>query len=198
MWATDGLALHLPGDPTALGWLTVIAYACAAGLCLAARHAARIDNDTTGFNWRSLFWSSLALMLVALGLNKQLDLQTLLIAWTRDISKRQGWYEHRRPAQIIAVVLVTIGWVVLMGCLTWLAHRAWRQYALALFGVGLLAGFVVLRMAYFEKMDDFVGVSLRASRGRWVLELGGIVCIGLAAWRCSRWPATARLDPCPP
>ena len=60
------------GDPTAVGWATVVFY------------------------------------LVALGLNKQLDLQSLLTAVGRDIAVAQGWYAQRKGVQLVFVAVVAL------------------------------------------------------------------------------------------
>ena len=54
-------------------------------------------------------WNALAVGLLLLGINKQLDLQTALTELGKILAARQGWYEHRQRVQIdfiIGVVLV--------------------------------------------------------------------------------------------
>lgn len=184
----DGLTF--PGDPTLLGWLTVVCYAIAAGLCLNAARAAQHRVDRAHWSRRAFFWNCLAALLIALGINKQLDLQVLLVIAGKRLSKAQGWYEQRRIVQIACALIVALAVSFFMLVIAWLTRRAWRQYGLALVGLSLLAGFVIVRVAYFERMDDLVGIPLRASRAKWVLEIGGVVCIGLSAWRHGRQART--------
>src|SRR3712207_4883602 len=99
------------GDPTLRGWLTVGAYALGAGLALraawvSARHA---EPSLAPADRRTLvgFWCLTAVVLVLLGINKQLDLQTWFIQVMRDLAKEQGWYEARRQYQIEFVVGLT-------------------------------------------------------------------------------------------
>ena len=66
------------GDPTFLGWVTVAAYFAAA---LACGRAWRLDRRARLAGDRSsspTFWLILSLLLAFLGINKQLDLQSLL------------------------------------------------------------------------------------------------------------------------
>ncbi len=61
------------GDPTFVGWATVVAYFATAGLCVATAKlvAARIPGEHAGR--QALIWRMVALLLIALGINKQLD-----------------------------------------------------------------------------------------------------------------------------
>jgi hypothetical protein len=65
----------------------------------------------------------------------------------------------------------------------WLTRSTWRSHATALLGAALLIGFVVIRVASIDRMDEWVGIPLTASRARWVLELGGIACIAISAMK---------------
>ena len=60
------------GDPTVLGWATVAAYGVGMVFCvLAARRSRRNVGDRV-----APLWWFLAAMMLVLGINKQLDLQT--------------------------------------------------------------------------------------------------------------------------
>ena len=172
------------GDNTFLGWLSTAAYLVTSILCI--RAARRRSSQDQGQLRR--FWIGLALLLLVLGLNKQLDVQTMLTDAARSAARHQGWYENRSVVQIIFVAALAMAAAACLGWFVWLTRSAWRGHALALFGVGLLIGFVILRTAYFERMGDLLGVPLTASRAKWVLELGGIFCIALSAVRRDRRP----------
>lgn len=163
------------GDPTLMGWLTVVAYATAAVLAfLSGRRA--VDEPSL-----ARFWRALALLLVLLGINKQLDLQTLFTQLARDLALAQGWYEDRRRYQVLFIAVVGVvgllGTLGLAFALRKIASRIW----LALLGIGFLVSFVLIRAASFHHVDLF----LRAGpvRLNWVFELTGIVLIALAARR---------------
>ena len=70
------------GDPTFIGWFAVCTYFCTAALC--AYVASRLDRTPSGLQQRA--WWILALVLVALGTNKQLALQGLLMEWGRSFA----------------------------------------------------------------------------------------------------------------
>lgn len=75
------------GDPTPLGWITVAAYAAAAVLAWRNVGAARRTAVPHSF------WIALTALMLALGINKQLDLQTWLSQAGRDLAIAQGWWE---------------------------------------------------------------------------------------------------------
>src|SRR2546423_5657387 len=82
------------GDPTFIGWVTVVAYFVAAYFCW---RASRNGLHGRKVRW---FWTGLTALLVFLGFNKQLDLQTALTFIGKDFAKATGWYENRRVVQV--------------------------------------------------------------------------------------------------
>src|SRR5688572_23307106 len=112
------------GDPTVMGWVTVATYAAAAFFSFEALRASRLGARKLAAiappeaeNQRDLvkLWSLVTLAMVVLGLNKQLDLQSLFTEILRDMAKSEGWYEQRRAYQ--RLFIVTIGLVGLGGTL---------------------------------------------------------------------------------
>ena len=45
-------------------------------------------------------------LVCALGVNKQLDLQTLFTQLARDLAMAQGWYEERRRYQVAFIIAI--------------------------------------------------------------------------------------------
>src|SRR5580693_6074196 len=78
------------GDPTVMGWVTVAAYFVAViGCFLAAWREPLPDGTRRPRSRPSKFWLALAALMVALGINKQLDLQSLATQIGRDAIR--GW-----------------------------------------------------------------------------------------------------------
>ena len=101
------------GDPTVVGWITVVAYGVSAALSLRCARRTAIGLE----HW---FWVGAAVALVLLGFNKQLDLQTLVTQIGRDMAMREGWYAERRVAQAAFVsALPWPGWSLWCGCYGW-------------------------------------------------------------------------------
>lgn len=161
------------GDPSLIGWLTVAAYGIAALLCLRAVRS-------PGVPW---FWLLLSMLLFALMVNKQLDLQSALTASARCLSQMQGWYEDRRSVQVgfILAVMFSGFWIALV-CL-WFLRKHLRQVGVALIGFILLICFVLIRAAGFHNFDALLKTEILSIRINWLLELSGIALIALnAAW----------------
>lgn len=54
----------------------------------------------------SYSWLGSTILLIFLGFNKQLDLQTNLSEWLRATSIAHGWYEQRRGVQFLFISLM--------------------------------------------------------------------------------------------
>jgi hypothetical protein len=172
------------GDPTTMGWVTVLCYATVTALafwaCVSRRAAAshHANNLTEARNQRMMarFWALCTVLLAALGVNKQLDLQSWFTQSLRDISVRGGWYEDRRKYQVEFVVgLFIFGVAGTLLLAYWLRH-IFRRAAVALAGIGLLLCFVVIRAASYHYVDRLLMVG--TIRLNWVFEIGGIALIG--------------------
>lgn len=75
-------------------WVTVFAYLLAAMLSVRAAAHAKLCRGR-----ESAFWRSTAVLLILLGVNELLDLQTLLTSAARENALANGWYGERRPMQ---------------------------------------------------------------------------------------------------
>jgi hypothetical protein len=173
------------GDPTVMGWLTVVAYVVVAVLCVtAARRTA-----SRGYAW---VWWMLGAMSLVLAVNKQLDLQSWFTVVGKRTAIEQGWYESRRTVQAWFITgLAAAG--ALAGAALWLAlGRARRRFAWALVGATFIVVFVVVRAASFHHMDIFLKSELWGVRPNWILELGGLAVLGFAAVRDTKAPAPNR------
>jgi hypothetical protein len=166
------------GDPTPIGWLTVIAYFLAAWGCWTAFLTA---SPTSGARSRERFWLLLAVTLGALGINKQLDLQTALTEIGRALAHAGGWYERRHEVQfsfIVGVVVSGAGALAAMGWLLW-PPSVGRAFALG--GLIFLLSFVLIRASSFHHVDLFLGQTTFGLHWNWVLELSGIGLVGAGA-----------------
>ncbi len=164
------------GDPTLLGWLTVVAYALALVLCVMAfRNAGTIAGGRA-----EGLWAVLACLMLGLGINKQLDLQTWFTQVGRDLAIRQGWYAGRQAYQGAFILLIALGGLVMIAASSWLAIRN-RWPIMPLVGAASLVGYVVVRAASFHHVDRIINLSIPGARLSSVIELVGIAIIGVSA-----------------
>jgi len=169
------------GDPTVMGWVTVAAYLCAAGLCWACAvrfvrsHApdrARVDG---------VLWWILAVVMLLLAVNKQLDLQSLFTQIGKDAARAQGWYDQRRNIQKWFIVAIAGSGLLLFAGTIYALRRTWRKHWLALLGIAFLISFIIMRAASFHHFDRFLKSEFAGFKMNWVFELGAILCITISA-----------------
>lgn len=165
------------GDPTVMGWVTVVLYFVAAFQCARVARGRRVQL----FQREALLWWILAIGLLALGVNKQLDLQSALTEIGRIVAKRQGWYESRRELQRAFIVEIVLVLMVAVAVLGWMIRKAPLATRAGLVGALLLGAFVVVRAASFHKVDVLIHSSVLGVRANWVLEIGGILLVLAAA-----------------
>jgi hypothetical protein len=169
------------GDPTIGGWVTVVLYLLAAGSCwITARELVLGDIAS---NERRAWWAISALFL-ALGINKQLDLQSALTETGRVLAHYQGWFEQRQLVQLAFIALVAIICLIAAIALLLWTRSAPTPARLALIGTSMVLGFVLIRAASFHHVDQFIGQRILGLRWNWILEMSGISLVLFASqWR---------------
>jgi hypothetical protein len=171
------------GDPTVLGWVTVAGYLVAAWLCHRASLVPSSDAaHARSTAWRErLLWRILVGILLALGINKQLDLQSAMTELLRIVARGQGWYEFRREYQAAFIETLAIVTLVGWGGLVALSWKMSRSVKIAAMGLCSLGAFVLMSAASFHHVDALIrhkGFSLGLD---WTMELGGIGAIAFGA-----------------
>ena len=161
-------------DPNLHGWIAVVGYALGAALALrASRVAKHADNR---FDRR--FWQIVCAILLALGINKQLDLHVLLIDLGRDLALDSNLFAQRRQIQLYFMLAI----VVLPGSalIAAVLHTRNRGHAIrwALAGVAITGVYGLVRAASFNHVDRLIGIE-----SPWPIEFLGIAITALAAWR---------------
>ena len=167
------------GDNTLIGWITVLVYLLAA---LAAGHVARrlVGPDPLHRRERR-FWIIVTGLMLALALNKQLDLQSLLTMIGRCHAQLAGWYDIRRRVQEGFILAVALGGVVTLGVLALLLRGILGRVWPALAGLSFVCVFVVVRAASFHHVDITLGSSVGGIKLNWLLELPGPTLVALVA-----------------
>lgn len=173
-------------DAGTLPWLAVVSYLVGAVLCVRQRGLSATAHER-------LFWVLAALIMLALGINKQLDLQTALTAWGRQLARDGGWFEQRRAVQSMFVkTVVVVAGVAGVG-LAWLVRGMRARVWVVLAGLMLLGLFVVIRAASFHHIDRIMGLPVLGWKLHVVLELIGISVVVAGAGWPRRGAATRRI-----
>jgi hypothetical protein len=162
------------GDPTFMGWVVTSAYFVAAVLCLRAARSASEKE--------ARFWESVCLCLVLLGLNKQLDLQTLITDVARQWARAGGWYQDRRTYQAIFILVIALLGIVGIGKLVAEFRSSGRAVKGAILGLSLTLLFVLIRASSFHHIDQILRLELLGARAHWLLEMAGIAVVAVSAF----------------
>lgn len=160
-------------DRTTFAWIIVVCYFAGAGASFWAWAGAESRERR--------FWLATAILLVLLGINKELDLQNALTQSARAIVQDLGWYEQRRLMQGgFLLLLGTAGVVAMVFLANWL-RRSSLPAKTAVTGIVLLFAFVIMRAASFHHIDYWVTIDAAGLRSGWWLEPVGIAVIGVSA-----------------
>jgi glucan phosphoethanolaminetransferase (alkaline phosphatase superfamily) len=162
--------LHF-GDPTFAGWLIVFAYFLVVFRCYSQYMQAKKQGV------EAHFWLIVGGFLFLLGLNKQLDLQTIFEVSMRDLAISHGWYAQRRLMQFAFVGLLAAGLIILMIILRGFLAKSWQENKVVCFGLFLIAVFIVLRAAAFNHFSYLSTQSYWGFNAHALLELGALCVI---------------------
>ena len=169
------------GDPTIAGWVTVAAYAVCGVLCF------RATRQSISRRW----WTALGFLLGLLGVNKQLDLQSLFTSILRDLARFQGWYDQRGhyQAEFISLMIVS-GFILAIFLALTVGRKSDNMVRLSIVAVCVLGAFVVVRAASFHHVDFMLGLTWQGVRFNTAMELGPLLIIMFAAWQAGRHKAS--------
>jgi hypothetical protein len=177
-------------SPSLSGWATTVGYILAALLCIRAA----LVRKCAGVG-ESVVWRSSAGVLVFLGVNKQLDFQTLLIVIGRAAAQTEGWYDDRRIVQKLFVGALALAF---MGLVWWAVTRHGfflRNHRLAAVGLGLVLIYGLLRAAEIDHLELSVSSEPADQPWLWIIEVTGVMLCILGAARGCRAFASAAHKP---
>ena len=123
----------------------------------------------------------LALAMLFLAINKQLDLQSWLTMTLKEHALVHGWYQDRRSYQSLFIGGLGVFGLLLMGVLFWSVRERWRDFLIAGFGFGFLLVFVMARATSFHQIDAMINTSIVGFSLNGLFELTGIFLVGYGA-----------------
>jgi predicted RNA-binding Zn-ribbon protein involved in translation (DUF1610 family) len=167
-------------DPTIIAWVIALLYLIAAVRCIYKAKASK----QFGGNYQ--FWLYLAAFLFLLGINKQLDLQSLLAELAQDSAKAHGWYAIRKPVQIAFIALLGVGMLITILSFRMFLASTWHNYKITWLGIILLNLFILLRAMSFQHFDMFINRSVYGINFNELLEICAILLIILGTFLKSK------------
>lgn len=174
-------------DPGFTGWITVGCYFLTSVLCFRQLWRLKAHRRQAIRQPAIILWSGLSLLFCALGVSKQLDLLSLLTGLGRSWAYTQGWYDQRRTVQVVFIALMALAFVSSVKMIVTHFPRTSRRHRLALLGAVFLTSLIITRAASFHHLDTLLHWHLGSMTVNWILELGGISLVAIAAGWNVRW-----------
>lgn len=177
-------------DPCFTGWVTIGCYFLTSMLCFRQLWRLKVHRRQANRQPAIMLWSGLSLLFCALGVSNQLDLLNQLTGLGRSWAYAQGWYDQRRAVQAVFVALMALVFVSSVKMIVTRFPRTSRRHRLALLGAVFLTSFIITRAASFHHLDTLLHWHLGSMTVNWILELGGISLVAVAAGWNVRWRFT--------
>ena len=179
-------------DNDPLDWIVTLGYLAAAGFCIYAWLQEK-RSGPRGVIPR--FWLVLAILMALLGINKQLNFQTLLGQIGREAVEDEGLYARRRTIQKLFIFsFCAVGAGVFAG-LIWWVRRQWKRYIPALIGLALAGLYAVIRAATFHHVLRDVSGPRHHPLSQEALEISAVILTSLGASLAIRSSHRPKLQP---
>lgn len=175
------------GDPTPLGWACSAAYVVAGIACVVVskrRGGAPARNPTD-----SGVWLALGVLLVFLGINKEADLQTILVHFGRDTAHAWGLYRYKYYIGGTFFVAIVLGGTVVLWRTRGALRAFFRAHPVALGGLLFIVLYTIIRFAAIVHLGPAWFVGLEDVPAFVALEMVGsglIFGAAMTAHRASR------------
>jgi hypothetical protein len=175
--------MHAGGQLTGLGWTMLGLYLISASLAVCVAPVAGSKNSAA----MRRAWIFLSIILAFLGLNKQLNLQTLLIKLGRHVANGEHLLPYRRELYVLFFLGFILAVIALFAAVMVRFSADIRKYVrdfpLAAGGCGLIVAYIVIRAATIDGLDQMLGFDLERIPFFWLLEAGGLLLIMIQALR---------------
>jgi len=112
-----------------------------------------------------------------LGINKQLDFQTVIRNLGRKLALAEGWYAYRRLVQLVFFLTFILALIASCALYYRMLMRFIQQYRLSAVGCSLVALYVLIRIASFEHADHIIGFNMQSWPGLAAIEVSGLLLI---------------------
>ena len=152
-------------DNHLLGWLITIAYLALSIGFFKVAHAGNQGLQPINF------WSITAMVMFILFLNKQMDMQTLVIDFLKHYAIQQHWYAYRKPLQAMFSLLALAFISVIFFKNRFALYQFYRLKPQLIVGLGMLMTFFMLRMFSINHVDQVIPYHKQFAVFQHLLEL---------------------------
>jgi hypothetical protein len=162
------------GDPTVMGWFITFCYFLTfiISFYLVKKTIPFIKNKN--IIW---FWYSVTILIILLGINKQLDLQMLFADYARLYAKMSGMFVNRRPFQHKIISLLATMGISVFSIFIYTFWRAPKTIWVALIGFSILFSFPLIRLVSLHRLEALLYKSFLSVRIVDVIEVMGIAIV---------------------
>lgn len=164
------------GDPTFMGWFTVVAYLFAVFFSFKRM---KDEYSLSLCCWQ--VWFFISILLLFLALNKQLDLQSWMTITLKNHALENGWYADRHKYQAFFIFCLVILSFTSLAILLRVIWQRWKDFIITFTGLFFLVIFILVRASSFHHMDILINTEFSGIRLNWALELSGIFMVGWGA-----------------
>ncbi len=169
------------GDPTLIGWLSILGYFFTVLLAFKIYFYAGNIFANEFVKKQKSFWLILGLVMLLLGINKQLDLHTLLTAIGKYYAHQEGWYQQRREIQFYVIVGLIIFLISMLIVFLKKMRGILIANMFAIIGLAILLIFIIIRATSFHHIDFIMDIYIFNIKLYMLLELLGISAIDTLA-----------------
>ena len=161
------------GDPTLLGWCITLGYFATAALSLRTMQRQQKKQSKN-------FWAIVGILMLIMGFNKQLDLQTLIIQTGKDLSKACGIYDDKIKIQVAFILLFSICGFAATAGFFFLIGKQVLKFPFAIAGIILLVCYVIMRAGTMQQFEILPDRNIRQFQLNQLLEIValGSICLG--------------------
>lgn len=154
------------GDPSVMGWLTVLVYLVTAVFFYQRARTAPNPRHTR-------LLRRITAVLFLLAVNKQIDFLSLFTLWGRRLAWQQQWWRDRQIVQLAIAIAVLLTICLIITGILWQLRHWPRRYLSSCISLLLLIGFVLIRATSLHAVDYYLFTPfLFGLRFNWVIELG--------------------------
>jgi hypothetical protein len=135
------------------GGLRVTSYLVVAAVALTWWRRERRHPELASRSWWPTYWLTSAVLAATMAAGRLSSLDEIFGELGREQARSGGWYDARRPLQVVAVVVVGTVWLVGVVIAIWRVPPRRRRYLPHAVVLSTVVGFALVRMISLHQID---------------------------------------------